>query len=85
MPAVYQVPFIPGNGTEVFPNGEVMLEVTYIAEFPRDTAGWCAFCHGDSCAETSRPDSNIWRYMNTPMYPGAPLPETCPCCNGRPS
>ena len=82
----YQVPFIPGNGSDVFPNGQVMLTVTYIAEFPRDEKGTCAFCHGDPCAEYSPEDSWIWRYMNIPAYAGSSyLPETCPCCDGRPT
>ena len=82
----YLVPFIPGNGPDVFPGGQVMLTVICIAEFPRGVDGTCAFCHGDPCAETSPESSYIWRYMNLPMYPESPYrPQTCPLCDGRPT
>lgn len=79
---LFPVPYIPGNG-DVFPDGQVMLYVSDIAEFPRDIDNQCAFCHGDPCADRSPEDSYIWRYMNTPWYPGASLPQVCPLCDGK--
>lgn len=71
----YLVPFLTGDGT-----GETMLTVTYIAEFPRDTNGLCAFCHGDPCAEESSAVSLISKYFARNKHAA-----TCPCCDGRPS
>jgi len=73
------VPFLPGDDTEV------ILTVTYISKYPRGADGTCAFCHGDPCAETSPPTSLIAEYFTRRMYPGQPPPETCPCCQGRPT
>ena len=70
----YEVPYYPGNGTEV------MLQVSYIADFPVGADGTCAFCHGDPSAVTSSPDSWIGTYMSN-----HPFAQACPCCEGRPS
>lgn len=79
--AVLDQPTIPTRflGT-VIDDGEVWLDVKYIAEFARDAKGLCAFCHGDPCAESSPPDSLIARELEAATWRGA-----CPCCEGRPS
>lgn len=71
----YPVPYIIGDGT-----GEVMLSVAYVAEFPRDARGTCAFCHGDPLAERCGPETLIGAY-----FARNPTAETCPLCDGQPS
>jgi hypothetical protein len=68
------VPFFPGNGERV------MLEVSYLADYPRGTDGTCAFCHGDPCGERSAPDTDIMKYWAENTWA-----ETCPMCDGRPT
>jgi hypothetical protein len=68
------VEFLPGDGTDC------LVYVAYIAEFPRDEDGLCAYCHGDPGAEKSSPNSLIFGY-----YVRNPNAETCPMCDGRPS
>jgi hypothetical protein len=72
---LYKVPFLPGNGTEV------MLEVKYIAQFPKDKDSQCAYCHGDPLAEMEIPASkNIQDFKASLTYF-----EACPCCHGAAS
>jgi hypothetical protein len=75
-PVTYLVPFIVGDGRD-----PILLTVTYWAEFLRDVAGLCAFCHGDPCAEYSGHDTLIGNYFAR----NSAWAETCPCCDGRPS
>lgn len=80
---IYPVPFLIGDGT-----GETLLLVKYIAEFPRDSKGDCAFCHGDPCAEHSPSESRIAQYHERHAedrlkYRGCY--DTCPLCKGAPS
>lgn len=75
--------------------GSVKIPVAYIAQFPRDRDGTCAFCHGDPCAEFSPPDSQIAQYFargraraaqyENPLLRQGAMPQTCPCCDGRPT
>ena len=67
---------------------EVWLDVAYIAEYPRDADGLCAYCHGDPCAERSAPDALISR--NYAAWRAADWADhssgfTCPLCEGRPT
>lgn len=70
-----KVPFLPGDGTEV------EVEVAYLASFPCNQEGECAFCLGDPCAEEGKDKDTLiaafWRRN--------PKAETCPMCDGRPS
>jgi hypothetical protein len=87
-----QIEFITGDADDDtgWP-GSVTLDVAYISEFPRGADGACAFCHGDPCAEYSPSDSPIARFfsrnraraINMGMI--EMMPETCPCCDGRPT
>ena len=65
--------YYPGDGTVV------QLDVAYISNFPRDTRGFCAFCHGDPCAEDEE-TSPIARYLDRNAHA-----DTCPMCDGRPT
>lgn len=70
------VPFYTGMG-EAIP-----IEIDHISEFPRDTVGYCAFCHGDPCDEEKKEGTLIhefWESMKGHFC------ETCPCCDGRPT
>lgn len=72
---LYKVPFLCGDGSP-----DVMLDVAYIADFPRDENSRCAFCHGDPCDQSVFKRTEIHAY-----YVRNPRAETCPCCLGRPS
>ena len=69
-----KVKFLPGDGTTI------MVEVAWISDFPKDKDGLCAFCHGDPCAESTGPESEIARF-----YQRNKRADTCPMCLGRPS
>lgn len=56
---------------------DIYLDVAYIAEFPRDKDGKCAFCHG---GDWNDPETLIGRFFK--LHPSA---VTCPCCEGRAS
>jgi hypothetical protein len=66
------VEYLPGDGTKAF------IRVAYIADYPRDEDGLCAYCHGDPLAQSSAPNSFIAGY-----YVRNPRAETCPLCDGR--
>lgn len=68
------VEFLPGDGTRV------KVNVAYMADFPKDKRGTCAFCHGDPCSESSGPETRIGAFFQR-----NPSAETCPMCSGRPS
>jgi hypothetical protein len=68
------ISFRPGDGTEI------MVEVAYLGQGPKDARGRGAFCHGDPCAENGDPTTEIARYIAR-----NPRAETCPMCEGRPS
>lgn len=68
------VPFYPGDGTNT------LINVSYINDLPRDPDGYCAFCHGDPCAENSDESTHIAAY-----FARNPTATTCPCCKGKAS
>lgn len=72
---VVKVPFL-GDGAEP----DTVLDVIYIAEYPRGEDGTCAYCHGDPCAETSGPETLIGAYFARNKWAA-----TCPNCDGRPT
>jgi len=76
---MYKVPFYPGDGETI------MLEVAYIAEFPCDERGLCAFCHGDACDEEEKEGSLIHDFYVRHMEQWGTYAEHCPCCEGRPA
>jgi hypothetical protein len=63
-----------------FTYGEDSVPIHSFAEYPRDSEGFCAFCHGDPLAEHTDEDTPIGRFWKTSLWA-----ETCPCCEGRPS
>jgi hypothetical protein len=71
----YLVPFSPGDGGE-----QVLLTVSYWAEYLRDPDGLCAFCHHNIDA-WSNPATLIGDYF---VRCGS-WADTCPNCLGRPS
>jgi hypothetical protein len=90
---LFPVPYYIGDGSE-----RMFIYVADIAEYPRDADNFCAFCHGDPCAEHSGPESNIvqcyerWKatireYGETSLISQGMRREgfTCPLCKGRPT
>lgn len=89
MTTLFPVPFLCGDGF-----GEIMLDVVYIADFPRGYDSTCAFCHGDPYNEGEQstetrefktrpgepPETHIAAYFKR-----NPTAETCPCCKGAPT
>lgn len=68
------IDFLPGDGTRV------EVEVAYLADFPCNTRGFCAFCNADPCAEGNDETTLIAQY-----FARNPRAQACPMCDGRPS